>query len=166
MGLGDAHAPCLGAPAERLAENVAEIDHGNLRIRHAGNLERGHAAGILHLELDLFFVEFSGAQALRTDSRAARRSPGQRIEHAILGAASAWASTSRRFFAHLGDGDFHRIAHDLVDVAPDISHFGELGRFHFEERRLGEPGQPARNLGFADAGGADHQDVLRHHFLA
>src|SRR5690606_17893206 len=31
---------------------------------------------------------------------------------------------------------------------------------HLDERGLGEPRQPARNLGLADAGRPDHQDVL------
>src|SRR5581483_9295509 len=62
--------------------------------------------------------------------------------------------------------DFDKVANDLLDVAADIADLGELGGFDFEERRIGEPGEPARNLGLADAGRADHQDVLRKYFLA
>ncbi len=65
-----------------------------------------------------------------------------------------------------GDGDLDQIAHDLLDVAADIADLGELGRFHLEERRAGELGEPARDFGLADAGRPDHQDVLRQHFLA
>ena len=64
------------------------------------------------------------------------------------------------------DADLDQVAHDLLDVAADIADLGELGGFDLEERRAGELGQPARNLGLADAGRADHQDVLRQHFLA
>src|SRR5262249_40457351 len=58
------------------------------------------------------------------------------------------------------------VAHDLLDVAPDIADLCEFRRLDFEERRAGEPGQSSRNLGLADAGRPDHQDVLRQHFLA
>ena len=51
------------------------------------------------------------------------------------------------------------------DVAAHIADFGELAGFHFQERRIGELRQPARDLGFADAGGPDHEDVLRHHLF-
>ena len=64
------------------------------------------------------------------------------------------------------DGDLDQVAHDLLDVAADIADLGELGGFDFQERRAGEPRQPPRNLGLADAGRADHQDVLGQHFLA
>ena len=62
--------------------------------------------------------------------------------------------------------DLDQVAHDLLDVAADIADLGELGRLHLEERRAGELGQPARDLGLADAGRADHQDVLRQHLFA
>jgi hypothetical protein len=69
-------------------------------------------------------------------------------------------------FAHERDGNLHQIAHDLLDVAADIADLGEFGGFHFEEWRAREPRQPARNLGLADTGRPDHQDVLGQHFLA
>ena len=81
--------------------------------------------------------------------------------------ASACASTSRRLaVAHLRDADFEKIAHDLLDVAADIADFGELGRFDLQERRLRQLGEAARDLGLADAGRADHQDVLGQHLFA
>ena len=64
------------------------------------------------------------------------------------------------------DGDLDQVAHDLLDVAADIADLGEFGRLDLEERRAGELGKPARDLGLADAGRPDHQDVLRQHFLA
>ena len=48
---------------------------------------------------------------------------------------------------------------------PDVADFGELRRFHLQERRVGELGQAAGDLGLADAGGADHDDVLGHDFF-
>ena len=68
--------------------------------------------------------------------------------------------------ARLRDRDLDQVAHDLLDVAADIADLGELGRLDLEERRARELRQPARNLGLADAGRADHQDVLRQHLLA
>ena len=62
--------------------------------------------------------------------------------------------------------DLDEVADDLLDVAADIADLGELGRLDLEERRLGELRQPAGDLGLADAGRADHQDVLRQHLLA
>ncbi len=64
------------------------------------------------------------------------------------------------------DADLDEIADDLLDVAADIADLGELGRFDLHEGRAGQLGQPARNLGLADAGRADHQDVLGHHLFA
>ena len=68
--------------------------------------------------------------------------------------------------AHQADGDLDEIADDLLDVAADIADLGELGRLDLDEGRAGEPGQAARDLGLADAGRPDHQDVLRHHLFA
>ena len=47
-----------------------------------------------------------------------------------------------------------------------VADLGVLGRFDLEERRADELGQPAGDLGFADAGGADHDDVLGRDVLA
>src|SRR5262249_22117398 len=58
------------------------------------------------------------------------------------------------------------IAHDLLDVAADITDFGELRGFDLQEGRLRKPGEPARDLRLAHAGGADHQNVLRQHLFA
>src|SRR5207344_515828 len=64
------------------------------------------------------------------------------------------------------DGGFHQVASDLLDVAADIAHFGELGGLDLEERRVGELGQAAGDLGLAAAGRADHQDILGQHLFA
>ena len=58
------------------------------------------------------------------------------------------------------------IAHDLFDVAADVADFGEFGRLDLEEWRAGEARQAARDFRLADAGRADHQDVLRQHLFA
>jgi hypothetical protein len=56
---------------------------------------------------------------------------------------------------HLG-----QIAHHRVDVASDVADLGELAGLDLDERRSDELGQPPGDLGLADAGRADEDDVL------
>jgi len=65
-----------------------------------------------------------------------------------------------------GERDLDQIADDRLDVAADIADLGELGGLDLDEGGVGELGEAARDLGLADAGGADHQDVLGQHLLA
>ena len=95
------------------------------------------------------------------------RRADQRVEHPFFGGqlrlgfdVLALAALDQR------DGDLDQIADDLLDVAPDIADLGEFRRLDLQERRPGELGEAARDLGLAAAGRADHQDVLRHHLLA
>jgi hypothetical protein len=100
----------------------------------------------------------------RLHRRAARQ---QRIEDALLGALLGLrAHAQLRLFAVHLDRGVGEVAHDLLDVLADVADFGEARGFHLHERRVGERGQAARDLGLADAGRADHQDVLRHHLVA
>ena len=130
---------------------------------------RHSAAGVVDLDFDLLVVEFAVAQFLAEAFLGGGAGIGthQRLQHALLGLQCALARTSLRLlFARQRDGDFDEVAHDLLDVAADIADLGEFRRLHLEERRAGELGQPARNLRLADAGRADHQDILRQHLLA
>ena len=70
------------------------------------------------------------------------------------------------FFLHHVDGKIGQIADDRFDVAADVADFGEFGGFDFDERRLRQLGEAARDLGLADAGGTDHDDVLRRDLFA
>ena len=91
----------------------------------------------------------------------------QRIEHALLGGLlRAGLHVLALALAGLRDRDLDEVADDLLDVAADIADLGELGGLDLDERRAGELRQPARDLGLADAGRPDHQDVLRQHLLA
>ena len=84
------------------------------------------------------------------------------------------SAASVRALAHLAhlllarhlDGDVGQLLDDRVDVAADVADLGELGRLDLHERRVGELRQAARDLGLADAGRPDHQDVLRRDLLA
>jgi hypothetical protein len=64
------------------------------------------------------------------------------------------------------DGDVDKIAYDRIHFSTNIAYFGEFGRFDLDERRLGEPRQPPRDLGLSDARGADHENVLGSNFRA
>jgi hypothetical protein len=164
----DRHPPALRALAEGLGQHVVEVDHAHLAAaRHVDH--RHAAAGLGDLDLDLLAVELAFAQQL--PELLARGvggvGPDQGVDHALLGGE---LGLGRDLLAHAlprrADGDLDQVAGDLVDVAADVSHLGELGRLDLEEGRLGEPGEPAGDLGLADAGRPDHQDVLRQHFLA
>ena len=161
----------LGAVAAELAENVADRDRAHLGAGHAGNLEHRHAAAGRLAARSRSPCRRARRRAASCGSypwwrrwrwrRPARRARAPRRRCA----ARAW--TSLRLLSRVsGDGDLDKVAHDLLDVAADIADLGELGRLDLEERRAGELGQPARDLGLADAGRADHQDVLRHHLFA
>ena len=60
------------------------------------------------------------------------------------------------------DGQLGQIADDGLDVPPHVPHLGELGRLDLEEGRLCQLRQPPCDLGLADAGWTDHDDVLGH----
>ena len=161
----------LGAAAAELAENVADRDRAHLRARHAGNFEHRHAAAAgLHLDLDFLVVELAGAQLLAEASLVAGAGIWRRPAHrarALRRPAAARACTSLRLRSRVSAmRDLDEIAHDLLDVAADIADLGEFRRLDLEERRAGELGEPARDLGLADAGRPDHQNVLRQHFFA
>ena len=160
---------CVGPPAEHALHHLAEVDH--LARRHARNVELAdrHAARLRDLDLDLLLLELAVAQhaaefrarvgggALadqRGDQPFLRRQLGLRL-HLLA-----------RGLAQHGDAGLDQVARDAFDVAADIADLGELGRLHLQERRLRQLRQPARDLGLAAAGGADHQDVLGDDLLA
>ena len=68
--------------------------------------------------------------------------------------------------AHHVHGHVHQVAHHGLHVAPDVAHLGELGGLHLDEGRLGELRETPGNLRLPDAGGANHDDVLRVDFVA
>src|SRR6185312_16441774 len=62
--------------------------------------------------------------------------------------------------------DLNQVADDLLDIPPDITYLGEFRRLDLKEWRAGQFRQPPCDLGLAATGRSDHQNVLRHHFLA
>ena len=105
-----------------------------------------------------------GTALLKPKSRAG----GSRMSSTRSSAASSARVAHLALFllAGLLDADVDQVADDGVDVAADIADFGELGGLDLDEGRIGQLGQAARDLGLADAGRADHQDVLRRDLVA
>ena len=62
-------------------------------------------------------------------------------------------------------GQLDEVADHRFDVAADVAHFGELRRLDLDEGRLREARETPRDLGLADAGRSDHQNVLWGDFL-
>ena len=89
------------------------------------------------------------------------------VEDALLGGVlGARALPAHRRLALLLDRHVDQVADDRVDVLADVADLGELGRLDLDERRVGQARQAARDLGLADAGRADHEDVLRRDLAA
>ena len=86
----------------------------------------------------------------------------QRIEDALLGVELGLGLHLLAFRSlHEREPHLEQVADDLVDVAADIADLGEFGGLDLEEGRAGELGEAAGDLRLADAGRADHEDVLR-----
>src|ERR1019366_7433261 len=58
------------------------------------------------------------------------------------------------------DGTLDQVAHHRLDVAAYVADLRELRRLDLDERRAREFREPARDLGLADTGGADEDDVV------
>ena len=68
--------------------------------------------------------------------------------------------------AHHVDRALDEVAHHRLDVAADVADLGELRRLDLDERRAGELGEAAGDLGLPHAGRADEDDVVRRDLLA
>src|SRR5579862_3649639 len=97
------------------------------------------------------------------EARLAARGRHQNLDQAVprMGRGALLHGLDAFGLHHL-HGGLGEIADHRVDVAADVADFGELGRLDLDERRPGEPGEPPRDLGLADAGRPDHEDVLRN----
>ena len=76
------------------------------------------------------------------------------------------STRSQLLFAHQADGVFDQLADHALDVAAVVADFGVLGGLDLDERCAGERRQPAGDLGFADAGRADHENVFGRDLVA
>ena len=174
------HFARLGARAAEVGEHALQLLR---QVFHAGGRHDLHADRQgAHFDFDLAIVELAFAQHLAKflarfavarvglgfGSEAHRlRARQQCVEHALFGGVhGAMANLLHLFFARHLDRDIHQILDDGIDLAADIADFGELGGFDFDERRTSEPREATGNLGLADAGRADHQNVFRRDFGA
>ena len=171
VGVAHRNAPRLGALAEGLAQHIVEIDHADMGAGHARNFEAGKtaAARVRNLDFDLLIVELAVAQPLAEGFLGGWAGVGahQRVQDALLGQQMRLCAHLLALAgAHKANARLDEVADDLIDVAADIADLGKLRCLDLEERRIGQLGEPARNLRLADAGWADHEDVLRQHLLA
>ena len=118
---------------------------------------------------DLLVVQFAlaqpGAKGVAGGRLGARTDQG--IQNPVLGRPlGLGADLVPAAVTHDDQRCLDQIAQDLVNVAPDIADLREFGRFNLEERRAGQPGQAPGNLGLADAGRPDHQDVLGRYLIS
>ena len=175
--LADPHAPQPAAAATQVGEHALDLRGELLHARRREDLHLRARCG--DLDVDLLFVELAFAQplaeflargALLAAALLEADAPGggyQRVQNPLFRSLlGARAHALHCVLARLLDADLHQVAHDGVDVAPHVSHLRELRRLHLDERSIREPRQAPRDLGLADAGRTDHQDVLRRDFLA
>ena len=92
---------------------------------------------------------------------------GQQVEEAFFDTPFGFGLDAfLLLFADQADGVFDQFADHAFDVAAVVADFGVFGGFDLDEWRAGQFGQPPGDLGFSDAGRADHHDVLGRDFLA
>jgi hypothetical protein len=150
---------------------VDESLEGRRHLEAAAARLLGHEAAEQILELDAHLLDALGREDRhgRGHLELARCRDGlwqQRIEQALLGSLLGLGLHGRLLLGgHQVDGELDQVPDDGLDVAPDVSHLGELGRLHLEERSLGETRQAPSDLGLAHTGGPDHDDVLGSDFV-
>src|SRR5437773_2213039 len=183
--LGDADAPALRPRGHHVREHVLEVDAHLLHALAREDLEHRHGL-LLGLQLDHALVETPGAQlraqllqggvarGARADllergapERLGARARQQQVEQPVLGEPlRLLLHLHHQLGLHHVDAELGQVADHRFDIATHITDFGVLGGFDLDERRLSKLGEPPRDLGFTNAGGADHDDVLRRHLVA
>ena len=137
---------------------------------HAGDLEIRHRrGGILDLDLDFLVIKQAIAQFLAeaVTGRGSGTWSHQSVEHAFLCCAMGLGPyILAASFTGKRNGGLDEIADNLVHITADIAHFGEFRCLDLDEGSIGEFGKAAGNLGLADAGWPDHQDVFGQHFVS
>ena len=92
----------------------------------------------------------------------ARKHIDKPLHHALAGLGFHQPAL---FLSHHRDSCFGEVPNHALHVAAVIAHLGILGGFDLDKGRADKLRQPAGDLGFADAGGPDHNDVLRGDIL-
>jgi hypothetical protein len=100
------------------------------------------------------------AVARRGRLRSAARQQG--VQQPLLGRlARLPLDLGPQLLPHEGDPDLDEVADHRLHVAPDVADLRVLAGLDLHERRTDDLAEPAGDLGLADAGRADHEDVLR-----
>ena len=173
----DRELALLRLVARHLREHAAQLVGHLLHARRRHDLDADIDLGF---DLDFAIFERTFAQLLaqllarvRVERLRRRLIPARRaarnqcIEDALFGAILGLRLYRRlgRLARHL-HRDIGKIAHDLLDILADITNLGELGRFDLDERRIRKRCQTPSDLGLADAGRPDHQNVFRRDLVA
>ena len=169
----DGQATGLRLAAVHVREHALELAGHFLETGRGHDLDARD--GIGHLDLDLAIIQFAFAQFLAEDlpggrigallvRRAVLNAAGRRqqgVEDAVLGGVLGdMLHFAHLFFAQHLHRHVDQVANDGVHIAAHIANLRELGGLDLDEGRIGESGQTARDLGLADAGRADHENVL------
>src|SRR5262245_53697284 len=183
--LRDLHARPLAPLGQEVLQPVLQVALDLLHALRRHHLDHG-GDGTRHLELDRALVELpfmqhapelvpradlgATARALRADrldATVVAHGWEEEVEQPLLGQlARAHANLLLLLLAHHVDGELGQLADDRLDVAADVADLGELGGLDLDEGRLGELGEPPRDLRLPDAGRADHDDVLGRDLVA
>jgi hypothetical protein len=177
------HLPLLRPLPEEARKDILEVDIHLLDAAVGDDLE-GRKTSLLHFDLDGAVVQLTVPQlpsqffprALPLlhgllpvfDVRVpgGRRGRQQEIQNPLLRVRlGLFGHLLELLVANHFDRDLDEIPDHGLHVASHVSDFGKLGRLDLEERRVGQPGQPSRDLGLSDSGRPDHDDVLRHHLV-
>ena len=167
--------------AEHLAQVLVHLAHA----RAGEHVDDRDALGP-HLQLDEAVVESAGAELVakllprggaagvgRHRLQAAEPHdvprPGarqQELEEPLLGRLRGLLGDDLGHLAldHV-DRQLGQVADHRLDVAPDVADLRVLRGLDLQERRLGQPREPAGDLRLPHAGRADHDDVLRRHLV-
>src|SRR6267142_397491 len=182
--VGHAHFAFLLLLAEHAGEHVLDIDIHLLDALVGDDFERGHGAfadfDIHHALIQLAFAKLRakflpralvllalrGGFGFRSAGRRGRRRGKQEIEHALFRSLfSAVGDFIELFLADHVNGRLDEIADHRFHIASDVTDFGVLGSFDFDERAARKARETPGNLRLSDAGGADHENVLRQNIF-
>ena len=169
--LGHPHFAPPGLGAEQVGQHIFQIDAHLFQAGVGGDLERRRA--VFDLQLHQALIQLAFPQALAEFFARAlgafagvRSRRHQQVQQPVFGIHfRPVGHLVEPFLAHHVDGDVHQVADHRLHVAPHVAHFRELAGFYFQERRVGQARQAPRQLRLAHARGADHENVLGHHFI-
>src|SRR4029077_14669594 len=100
-------------------------------------------------------IGFGGADSGR------RRKREEKIEDALFGSLFGAVGDFIEFFlADHVDGSLDEIADHGFDIPADVADFRVFRSFNLDERATGQASETPGDFGFADAGGANHQNVF------